>query len=244
MKAKAEILIVKNVTREGPGLLQEFIHEAGLRFDEIDLDGGDSWPDLDAYEMMMVLGGPDSANDPTSKIQEELERIHEWVSSGRPYLGICLGLQLLVKAMGGRVERNPVKEVGFFDPQGKIYEVELTAEGMQDPLFKGFQTRLPVFQLHGETVALTPEMKLLGTGRHCRNQVVRVGQAAYGFQCHFELTPGLLEEWAAEDPDLKPLDQTQLLGHFKKTEGGYRNTAREIFIRFLNQARTLKGVRR
>ncbi len=244
MKSKPEVLIVKNVTHEGPGLLQEFIREAGLGFDEIDLDGGDAWPALDDYEIMIVLGGPDSANDGTSKIQQELQQIHTWVSAGRPYLGICLGLQLLVKAMGGRVEKNPVKEVGFFDPQGKLYEVEVTPEGARDPLFSGLPAALPVFQLHGETVVLTPDMTLLGSGRHCRNQVVRVGQTAYGLQCHFELTPRLLEEWASEDPDLKPLSKAELLDHFKKTESGYRSTACGLFTRFLKQAGTAKGLRR
>ena len=114
--------------------------------------------------------------------------------------GICLGLQTLVKAAGGRIIKSPVRETGFLDPEGSHFTTELTAAGKQDPLFEGLDHSFKVFHLHGETVELTDSITLLSTGKFCRNQIVRVGKNAYGIQCHFELTPEMLETWMNEDP--------------------------------------------
>ena len=236
MSVSPEVLIVKNVTREGPGLISEFLEEERISFDVIDLDRGDVWPDLEKYRTLIVLGGPDSANDSTPKITTELEKIRSWVLSGKPYLGICLGLQLLVKALRGQVKKNPVKEIGFFDGEGQPYAVRLTAEGLSDPLFQGIQREFPVFQLHGETVLFDdPSMTLLGEGKHCRAQVVRAGQAAYGFQCHFEVTEALLEVWSQEDPDLLGIPREALTGELRRQGRRQRETASVIFRNFLKQ---------
>lgn len=243
MSASPEILIVKNVTREGPGLIAEFLKEEKTPFDVVDLDRGDAWPDLEKYRILIVLGGPDSANDKTPKILEELDKIRAWVLAGKPYLGICLGLQLLVKALGGSVEKNPVKETGFFDSDGEKYTVKLTADGLSDGLFQGAAPEFPVFQLHGETVRLDEtSMTLLGEGAHCRNQVVRAGKTAYGFQCHFEVTEPLLEVWSREDPDLLNVPREALAGELRKQGPRYRETAAVIFRNFLTQSKIEGGV--
>lgn len=242
MSVSPEVLIVKNVTREGPGLIAEFLEEEKMGFDVIDLDRGDVWPDLEKYRILIVLGGPDSANDSNEKILTELEKIRGWVLSGKPYLGICLGLQLLVKALGGRVEKNPVKEIGFFDGEGKSYTVQLTPEGLSDGLFQGGGREFPVFQLHGETVRFDGlPMTLLGEGKHCLNQVVRAGKAAYGFQCHFEVTEDLLEVWSREDPDLLGIPRESLTGELRRQGRRQRETASLVFRNFLRQCQIEGG---
>lgn len=243
MSGSPEVLIVKNVTREGPGLIGEFLEEEKMGFDVMDLDRGEVWPDLEKYRILIVLGGPDSANDSTAKIVTELEKIRSWVLSGKPYLGICLGLQLLVKALGGRVERNPVKEIGFFDGDGKNYTVQVTPEGLSDGLFEGVAREFPVFQLHGETVRFEDaSMTLLGEGKHCRNQVVRAGKAAYGFQCHFEVTEALLEVWSREDPDLSGISREALTGELGRQGQRQRETAALIFQNFLKHSKIKGGL--
>ena len=231
-----EILIVKNITREGPGLLEIVLRERGIGYAIIDLDQDQNFPPVENYGAVVVLGGPDSANDKNDKMESELARIREIIAANKPYLGICLGLQTLVKAAGGKVVKSPTKEVGFIDPEGNNFTVTLTNDGKQDPLFEGLDNTFDVFHLHGETVELTNEMTLLGVGKFCRNQIVRVGTNAYGIQSHFELTPEMFETWMNEDPDLVQLDKDALRKNFEAIQNKYTRVGRQLFKNFLRIA--------
>jgi GMP synthase-like glutamine amidotransferase len=233
---KKEILIVKNMTREDQGLLEELLKDRGIGYTVVDLDQGQKFPPVENYGAVVVLGGPDSANDESEKMKSELVRISEVLSAKIPYLGICLGFQALVKASGGKVVKSPVKEVGFIGPDGSNFKVELTEDGKQDPLFEGLDHTFNVFQLHGETVELTDSMALLGTGKFCRNQVVRVGSNAYGIQCHFELTPEMFEIWINEDSDLLELGKEQLRAGFAAIQEEYTSVGRKLLANFLRIA--------
>lgn len=230
---KKPILIIKNITREGPGLLEDLLKERGISYTIVDLDNGEDFPPIEQYGAVVVLGGPDSANDETEKMGKELLRIQEIIASGIPYLGICLGLQTLVKAGGGKVIKNHVREIGFMDPDGKPFTVELTDDGKKDPLFKNLGDAFRVFHLHGETVELTDEMTLLGTGKFCKNQIVKVGPKAYGLQCHFELTPEMFETWINEDSDLLKLDMKMLRAEFELIKENYTLVGGKLFENFL-----------
>lgn len=231
-----EILIVKNSTREGPGLLEDLLKERGINYTIVDLSQGQAFPPVKNYAAFIVLGGPDSANDENQKMRSELERIREARTARIPYLGICLGLQTLVRAAGGKVVRNPVKEIGFRDPENNRFTVDLTEEGKRDPLFAGLDHTFKVFHLHGETVELTKDMALLATGKFCQNQVVKIGSNAYGTQCHFELTPKMFEIWINEDPDLLTLDKEKLRADFKATKEEYSQAGRSLLQNFLKIA--------
>jgi len=236
----ADLLIVQNITREGPGILRNILDAESIEYDLIDLDKGQSFPDPTSYKAVVVLGGPDSANDTTPKMVAELARITEIIDAGIPYLGICLGLQTLVKAAGGSVVRSPVKEIGFTDFDDAPYTVELTPEGQSDPLFQGLTSPLQVFHLHGETVEIEPEyMQLLGSGKHCQNQVVRVGATAYGIQCHFEMTRDILAECADQDPDLQPLGSEAILKAYDQIQADYTKTGETLLRNFLHIAKVL-----
>ncbi len=229
-----KLLIVKNITREGPGLLEAVLDEKGIEWELCDLDAGDALPDIESCSAVVVLGGPDSANDDTPKIRAELDWIRRALRARLPYLGICLGMQLLVKASGGSVFRNEVAEIGWRGPDGSQFEFELTDTGRPDPLFGSLGDRLPIFQLHGETVGLTPEMKLLATGRFCRVQAVRVGDNAYGLQGHFELTPEMFNVWLREDADLAKTDPAPLLRDYESVRADYETTGRRLLLNFLD----------
>jgi len=233
---KKEILIVKNATGEGPGLLEEVLNDHNITYKITDLDRGEEFPAVENFGAVVVLGGPDSANDETPKMKSELAGIRWAIDAGIPFLGICLGLQAMVKACGGSVIKSNVKEVGFVAPDGKNYTVELTVEGITDPLFEGLVPSLNVFHLHGETVELADNMILLASGRFCRNQIVKIGRQAYGIQCHFELTQEMLENWINEDPELLKLDKAQLRRKLSESLPEYTQTGRRLFSNFLKIA--------
>jgi GMP synthase (glutamine-hydrolysing) len=228
-----KLLIVENISHEGPGLLETILHEQGIGFELCDLSRGELIPDTARYAGVIVLGGPQSANDTSSQILHELQRIRETLDAGIPFLGICLGLQLMVKAAGGTVVPCRIKETGFHEPDGEPFTVRLTAEGLLDPLFSGLPDNLRVFQLHGETVVPTEEMTLLGTGKGCRHQVMRVGRNAWGLQCHFEMTRQMFEEWTLTDHDLMSMKRDELLTEFDRIHAGYTETGRTILRNFL-----------
>jgi len=169
-------------------------------------------------------------------METELALIRKILDAKIPFLGICLGLQTLIKASGGEVVTSQTKEIGFRDQNGKYFTVILTESGRNDQLFQGLGNSLNVFQLHGETVILKENMKLLATGEFCRNQIVKVGSNAYGIQCHFELTPELFEIWINEDQDLKELNREQLQSDFESIKNNYTQTGRQLFMNFLNIA--------
>jgi GMP synthase-like glutamine amidotransferase len=227
------LLIVQNISHEGPGILEELLNEHEIAFERFDLSKGEALPDPASYAGMVVLGGPQSANDESAEITGELKAIRQALDAGVPYLGICLGLQLLVKAAGGGVVQCQEKEIGFREPDGEPFMVELTGEGKRDVLFRGMPERLRVFQLHGETVTLPESMALLATGRGCGNQIVRVGGNAWGLQCHFEMTPAMFESWIGIDHDLKTMDREELLREFNAISEEYAETGRAILRNFL-----------
>jgi|SRR3990167_812165 len=234
-----KVLILKNISREGPGILEKILQENLIYYNVCDLSAGERPPDSKNYGTLIVMGGPDSANDKTSKIKNEIRYIKNWIAAKKPFLGICLGLQLLIKAAGGKVVKNPVKEIGFRDSNGNFFEVELLKNSQKDPLLYKLGKKIKVFHLHGETVVLTKKMQLLGKGKHCQNQIVKASDFAYGLQGHFELTERMLEVWLAQDSDLKKLDTEKVCADFKTIKEEYERTASQIFTNFLKITRLI-----
>lgn len=227
---------MKNNTREGPGLLEDVIKERNINYSIVDLEQGQSFPSVEKYGAVVVLGGSESANDENEKMKNQLARIREALAARIPYLGVCLGLQTLIKAAGGNVIKSPVKEIGLYGPDGNNFMVQLTEAGKQDALFEDLGDSFDVIHLHGETVELSDEMTLLASGSFCRNQIVKVGPNAYGIQCHFELTAEKFETWLNEDPDLVKLDKKQLLDGFETIRDKYTRVGLRLFTNFLTIA--------
>ncbi|MGL1892719.1 MAG: type 1 glutamine amidotransferase [Spirochaetaceae bacterium] len=241
---KNGVLIIKNITREEPGILSELLMQKEIPYTIVDLDKNETFPDIDDYDALVVLGGPDSANDENSKISDELNYIKSAINKNIPYLGICLGLQLLVKSLGGQVVNTTKSEIGFVSPNNDNYDITLTKDGEKDHLFSGLGHCFNVFQLHGESVELTDNMTLLGYGKDCKNQIVKIdGLNAYGIQCHFELTEDLFIKIVKEDPELLELDYNLLVGNFKSIYQDYLQTGTKLFTNFLDISGVLNSNR-
>lgn len=236
-----EILILRNEPRENPGLIEIVLKENNLNYRIVDFKAETRFSDPGKFGAVIVLGGPESANDLTPKMLSELAFIKTIVDSGIPYLGICLGIQTLVKSLGGTIEKCKIPETGPRDPGGNLFRITLTEEGKSDRLLANLPDTFNVFQLHGETVRITSGMKLLGTGDFCPCQIVRIGEKAYGIQFHFELTDELLQVWMKEDPDLMKIDSAALLNDFSLLKPAYHHTGRRIINNFLFIAGLISG---
>ncbi len=225
------MLVVKNESREGPGLLEQELKAQQIDFVVVDLARGAGFPSPKGYQALCVLGGSSSAKDQSQKMQAQLQRVEEALALDIPYLGICLGMQVLVKAGRGEVQAAENREIGFFDPQGHPFSMQLTAAGKMDPVFQGLEESIPIFHLHGETVALEQNMALLATGAFCHHQAVKVGTNAYGIQGHIELTMEMLDVWLQEDPELRQLNGKAIRSHFASRQENYAQRRGRLFFR-------------
>ena len=189
-----KVLVLQHLDVEHPGVFRDFLKEDGATLTTVELDVGETIPDLDPFDVMIVMGGPQDVwqEDQFPWLVAEKAAIRRWaVDLGRPFLGLCLGHQLLAEAVGGRVGPGKVPEVGAL-------QVELTGAGLGDPLFAGVPNPVPVLQWHGAEVKALPEGAVsLARSDVCEIQAFRYGTRAYGFQCHVEATRDTVGDWAA-----------------------------------------------
>ena len=188
------VLALRHVRHEGLGLLADIFRERGLVYQILDLP--DEAPRMfqpDQLSGLVVLGGPMNVDEVARYpyLSEEVGWIQEAVAMGLPVLGICLGSQLLAKALGARVYSHRIKEIGW-------YSIDWTTEAADDALFAGCAASPYVFQWHGDTFDLPQDAVLLATSRDCRHQAFRFGRCAYGLQFHIEVTAPVITEWLAE----------------------------------------------
>lgn len=186
------ILVLQHLPVEHPGTLREFWSEAGYTFRVIELDQGESVPTLEGFDLLVSMGGPMDVwqEEQHSWLLAEKTAIRYWVKGlRRPFLGICLGHQLLADALGGKVTLMKGPEVG-------LAYVRLTPEGQADRLLAGFPATVETFQWHGAEVSqLPPGARALASNDACAIQAFRWGEHAYGFQYHLELTENTVRDW-------------------------------------------------
>lgn len=192
VETREEVLVLRHIAIEGPGLFGPLLEAAGLPHRIVDLEAGERVPDSPAgIRAVVCLGGPMGVDevDRYPFLRDEVRFIRQCLEGAVPFLGICLGAQLLARAAGASVGPAPRREIGW-------YEVDLTPAGRADPLFAGLPDPLPVFHWHGDTFDLPPGGVLLATSGPVANQAIRVGQVAYGLQFHLEVTASMVGEWA------------------------------------------------
>jgi GMP synthase-like glutamine amidotransferase len=185
------VAVFQHLDCEHPGIWREFLREDGVEIVTAELDVGDPVPPLDRMDALLVFGGPMNVDEHERFpwLAAETAAIRDAALGGLPIFGVCLGGQLLARALGAPVTRNPSPEVGLLD-------IELTPAGAADPLFAGWPSRALVVQWHSDTFALPAGATLLATSPACRHQAFRYGDRAYGLQFHPEVTAEMVTEWA------------------------------------------------
>jgi GMP synthase (glutamine-hydrolysing) len=203
------ILIIKNITSEGPGTIEDFLKKENIVFSTIELGSGEIPPPLERFNALVVMGGPigvyEMARYPHLMIASRI--IREAINRDMRVLGICLGAQMIAYCLGAKVYPGPEKETGWC-------HIELTGDGLKDPLMRklaihprvgDFWRRFKVFQWHGDTFDFPLGAVLLARSEQYKNQAFRYGDNIYGFQFHIEVTKDMLFEWFKEMPDMDHL---------------------------------------
>ena len=200
---RPKVLVFQHVPYEPLGTLDPLLKAAGFRIRYVNFGRQpDSRPTLDGYEALIVLGGPMNSDQINSypNLITEVDIIREAVERDMSVLGICLGAQLLAKALGGAVSRNEVREIGWYD-------VEMTERGIGDPVLSTFAETQEVFQWHEDGISLPPGAELLAGSAASPVQAFRYGEHAYGFQFHLEANRPLIDRWLSVPGHRETLEQ-------------------------------------
>ena len=204
------VLICKNVKTEGPGTIGVFLKEKGVPYKVVDLSGGEDLPATEGFDTLVMMGAPMSVNesDIFPYINREEALVRKFASKGKSILGVCLGAQIMAKALGARVYKGDEKEIGWYD-------IELSEEAATDPLMLKLATHpksgdlsksFRVFHWHGETFDIPEGAVRLAGSKLFRNQAFRYGNRAYAFQFHIEVEKEMVYDWLkGEDIDLEKI---------------------------------------
>ena len=199
------LLVFQHIDCEHPGMLRTFLAQDGVKWDAVELDQGDPIPDLEPYDALWVMGGPMDVWDVDEHpwLIPEKQAIRTWVRElERPFLGLCLGHQLLADALGGACALQRPPEIGICD-------VDLTDAGVGDPIFAGMARRQKCLQWHSVQVSRLPEdAVVLASSSLCRVQAMRLGHHAWSMQYHVEVEPNTVDNWSAVPAYRSALEQT------------------------------------
>ena len=187
------LLVFQHIDCEHPGSLRTFLTDDGVDCHTVNLHHGDQIPELEPFDALWVMGGPMDVWDVEEHpwLMTEKTAIRRWVRElGKPYLGFCLGHQLLADALGGTCAPQRPPEIG-------ILEIELNESGRSDHLFAGTPARQRTLQWHSVCVAQPPEgARVLASSEICDVQAMRVGANAWSIQYHVEVEPDTVSNWA------------------------------------------------
>ncbi len=201
-----EVMALQHQELVGPGALPALVAERGWGWSLCRLDRGDPLPPLrQPGQILVVLGGTMGVGDRDQPacpwMRDELALIQARLEAGDPVLGLCLGAQMLVHAAGGTVEPLLQGHPPQALPEVGCGAVQWLPAAQQEPALAGLNACEPVFFWHGDRCRLPPQATLLASSLACREQVFRLGPAAWGIQFHAEITPALARAWVEAVPE-------------------------------------------
>ncbi|MBL8488976.1 MAG: type 1 glutamine amidotransferase [Rhodocyclaceae bacterium] len=227
------VAIFRHSPGEGPAYFATFLEARSVPWTLVRVDEGEPVPESPAgYSGLGFMGGPMSVNDDLPWIPGALALIRRAVADGVPVIGHCLGGQLMAKALGGRVTRNPVKEIGW----GTVATVGDGGGWLPDT------APFEAFHWHGETFAIPDGATRILESRFCPNQAFVLGPHL-GMQCHVEMTEALIRlwnrQWAAESATPSDSVQTpeQMYGDMAARIAAMRAVADRLYGRWVEGLR-------
>lgn len=185
-----KVLVFQHVAHKILGTLNPTLKERGLNMRYVNFERTpEEHPSVQKYNGLIVLGGHMGVYeaDKYRHIKVEMQLIEEALKKDIPILGICLGAQLLAHVLGADVKKSREKEIGWCD-------IEMTNEGLKDPLFSHFHKTEKIFQLHGDTFDIPSSAIHLASSAICPGQAFRYNKA-YGIQFHLEVDQPMIMRW-------------------------------------------------
>jgi len=200
------LLVFQHVSFEILGTLHPLLKARGFRIRYANFGRHPhARPEVARYNGLVVLGGPMNVDDLEGypHLATEVELIQQAIEQGIPVLGICLGAQLIAKALGARVHANGGREIGWYD-------VSWTSAAKDDPLFRDFGEVDKIFQWHGDVFELPAGAVHLATSQRCPHQAFRYGTNVYGLQFHLEVDERLIERWLSVPAHCVELNESHI----------------------------------
>ena len=234
-----KFLVFQHISVEHPGIFRNFMMRDTISWDTVELDQGESIPDLNDYDALIVMGGPMDVweEDKYPWLIPEKESIRKAIIELKlPFLGFCLGHQLMAAALGGSVNKMSKPEVGILD-------IELTAQGQDAVLFSGLQKNIKTLQWHGAAVSKAPlKCSVLASSPACAIQALQYGNHAFSMQCHIELIDSTVSDWAQIPEYADSLEKTagknalkELNNAATKNMSDFNQSARIIYDNFVKR---------
>ena len=188
-----KILVLQHERIEHPGIFRSFLAADGHTWEAVELDEGETLPDLEGYDALWVMGGPMDTwqEDAHPWLHEEKRFIRRAVlEKGMPFLGFCLGHQLLAESLGGTVGPSQTPENG-------IMTVDLTDTGASGGFVEGLPNHFRCSQWHSAEVTKIPEdAQILASSPACRVQAMSWGIHAFSMQFHIEIEADTVDAWS------------------------------------------------
>tara|TARA_X000000368_G_C23042874_1_gene717811 strand:+ start:247 stop:969 length:723 start_codon:yes stop_codon:yes gene_type:complete len=209
-------LSLQHISIEDPGFIKDLMISDGHQITTIELDEGEKIPsNLDSFDAMLCMGGPMDTwmEEEHPWLIDEKKAIKDYVLNlKKPFLGFCLGCQLLGEVLGGKVVKSNPPEIGIMD-------INLTEEAKKDPLFSNFPDKFKALQWHSYEVAgldNNPSIHVIGSSQPTKYQIFNYKNYAYGIQFHIEIKNNTVSSWGDVPEYKKALEDSLGKGSLSK----------------------------
>ena len=222
--------IIQNDPEVPPGLVGRELDRLGVAWSAVRPYGGEPLPELSTTAAVIVLGGAMGANDDHKHpfLTGLKSFIREVAARDIPYLGICLGGQLLAASLGAEVSSGVHAEKG-------TYSVVLTDKGIEDRLFHGIDREFASFQWHNDSFAIPAGAVRLAFSDACPNQAFRMGARCWGTQFHPEVDERIVREWSSWTKGTAARTE-EFVADYRRRETEYHMVCRHMVKNFLGAA--------